>query len=322
MASLRRPSHSDSSPVPGDVLACLDELGVRVLKVVGDEAVALCPNPEHRDRKPSWSMNIEDSQHHCFSCGFQGNMVGLVMVLTGVRGHDAAEWVRARGGRERARLLLERRKAPALPDTRVQVNEASLALLGPAPDWALEHRGFSQASADHYEMGWDLSLNCWVAPIRDAGGKLLGWQNKWDDGSRKPLNHPDSVPKSQTLFGYQQLLASKATTAVLMEPPLDVVRFYEAGHEGGVASYGSIVSDDQVRLLIRAPTVQTIVLALDQDRAGEHGIQSILAKWGNRGHRFRILNYAQTKAKAIGDMSVSEIEYALATVIPSTIYRS
>ena len=36
----------------------------------GSELVAKCP--AHEDRKPSWSINANSGQHHCFSCGWGG----------------------------------------------------------------------------------------------------------------------------------------------------------------------------------------------------------------------------------------------------------
>lgn len=70
----------------------------------GREWYARCPNPEHEDRNPSWRIRDElgsprHGKHHCWSCGFKGDAVGLAAHLLGVAREAAEEWV---GGAEAA----------------------------------------------------------------------------------------------------------------------------------------------------------------------------------------------------------------------------
>lgn len=44
---------------------------------------ANCPNPTHKDKNPSWSMDKKSGLHYCFSCGYKGNIISLVKDITG-----------------------------------------------------------------------------------------------------------------------------------------------------------------------------------------------------------------------------------------------
>lgn len=67
-----------------DIVELLQALGLkdRQGKQFGKEFWCLCPNPNHKDNSPSWSINIDpdDSRfgnHNCFSCGYTGNFITL-----------------------------------------------------------------------------------------------------------------------------------------------------------------------------------------------------------------------------------------------------
>lgn len=77
----------------------------------GKKWKALCPNPDHDDSDPSWSI-IDDSghrlhgSHNCFSCGFGGGPWELVAAIRGLSLEDAGKWIRdaARGEAPRDRV--------------------------------------------------------------------------------------------------------------------------------------------------------------------------------------------------------------------------
>lgn len=67
-----------------DIEVLLKALNVKTSagKVHGKEYWDLCPNPEHDDSSPSWSINIDPESdrfgtHNCFSCGYKGNFLTL-----------------------------------------------------------------------------------------------------------------------------------------------------------------------------------------------------------------------------------------------------
>lgn len=240
--------------VPADVPAALDKLGIGYV-LRGDEAVAPCPDPEHDDRSPSWSCNTVTGVHHCFSCGFGGSFDRLAAAVRGVRPGEARAWVRALGCR--------RAPLPGQPAPEPFVSEAALWEAADPPHEELTQRGITLTAARAMEIRWHPRRNRWIFPVRDGGGRLLGWQEK--DG-RVMVNRPRDIRKSRAVFGYAHLAAhGSGETVAVTESPLDAARFEVAG-TAAVALFGSSFSEEQQRLLW--PVARELVLAFDNDTAG------------------------------------------------------
>lgn len=310
------------TPVPGDVVRCLDELGVEILRVVDEEAHGHCPAhlriTGKIDRHPSWSVNTETGVHNCFACGFRGPFVTIVQEVLDCTREHAVDWIRERGSIERADRGLGRGKyihELAAEEEIPPVTEADLALYVEVPDWAADARDLDPAACDHYGVLWDANKDHWITPIRDPEtGTLWGWQEKGQE-TRYFRNRPKEVPKSKTLFGLAQLTTN---TAILVESPLDAVRLYTAGLGGGVSSFGARVSDTQLALLVDAG-VRRLISALDNDRDGIQANDDLRLRVRGR-MRLSFFNYGQLDAKDPGDMTDEEIWEAYETAYSSILW--
>jgi DNA primase len=110
-----------------------------------------------------------------------------------------------------------------------------------------------------------------VFPIRDERGQTVGFGGRaLGDASPKYLNSPETpvYHKSAALFGLDLARAAitREQSAVVVEGYFDVVAAQAAGVEHTVASSGTAMTRDQVRLLSRY--AGTIVLCFDNDAAG------------------------------------------------------
>lgn len=306
----------------------MEELGIPIVQQKGDEILARCPMHLERtgkdDRHPSWSVRAEDSHdgsvlagtHNCLSCSYSGSFVRLVVDVKGWDWDEASSWVRQRGGMERVRKVLARREAPGLIDTSLQINEASLALMVPPPPRVLQQRRISPESAQRYEVLWEPDEELLIFPIRDAKGKLLGWQEKAPGWFR---NYPKDVPKSTALYGLG--VFQEGQTPIVVESPADAPRIHSAGIEGAVASFGAEVSETQVRL-IRSVS-DRVILGLDNDRAGRVATAELIALWKGTGLIIHVLNYSHVKgAKDPGEMDDEAVRHAVRTAISLPFYRS
>jgi DNA primase len=311
-----------ATPVPGDALSCMEELGLEIIRVNGDEAQAKCPAHFERtgkeDRHPSFSVNIEEGVFGCFSCGFRGPFVALVEYLLKCDRDAAVGWVRARGGIERVKRALDESSGLKLLaiDTTLQINEASLALFIDPPAEALAKRNISLASAQHYGVLWDAEHDRWITPIRDPDtGKLWGWQAK---NERYFRNRPTEVTKSKTLFGLEQFV--EGDIALLVESPLDVLRIHTAGVDGGLSSFGAGVSTDQIKLIQTVADV--LISGLDNDKDGTTYSRWLKATYGHK-MVLKFLNYADfdEDIKDPGDMTNEQIRHSISTAIPSNLIR-
>jgi DNA primase len=304
-----------ATPVPGDVLACLDELGVRVLRVVAEEATGHCVMHRERtgkdDKHPSWSCNTETGVFNCFSCGYRGPFVKLVVDALGIDWDEAVEWVRQRGGIERVNKILGRgeyvHELAATPEV-PEYTEADLALYTLPPLEARRERGLTKASCEKYGVLWDPNREMWITPIRDADGTLLGWQEK---NKRYFKNRPFSVEKSKTLFGFH--LLAPGATAIVVESPLDCPRMHSVGVQGAVSNYGSDISDHQMQMLFDRCDV--VIIARDNDHAGWKAAKDIRQRYRGMGRRLRFYNYSGSDAKDPGEQSGDEIRFGASAAL-------
>jgi DNA primase len=292
------------------VLKCLDELGIVVHRITGDEAVARCPGHLRlvgkEDRDPSWSVNLETGVHNCFACGFRGPFAAIVREVLGLPSNEADVWVRSRGSLERVERLLSGGYIDELARQHKPkpITEADLALCIPPPADVLDTRRISAQAAADYGILYDREKDCWITPIRDpATGKLWGWQEKAVE-DRYFRNRPRHVEKSRTLFGLgldPPDLPNKR--AILVEAPLDAAVIRTAGVPGALSSFGAGVSDAQMQIILER--FDELILALDNDPDGWKNTERIFNDW-HRRLRILVMPY-RYKVKDPGEMTPDQI---------------
>jgi len=110
-------------------------------------------------------------------------------------------------------------------------------------------------------------------PIHSMSGRVLGFGGRIltnDKKSAKYLNSPESeiYHKSKILYGiYQAKQAiSKNDTCYLVEGYTDVIQLHQSGIENVVASSGTALTPDQIRLISRL--TKNITVLFDGDAAG------------------------------------------------------
>ncbi len=167
-------------------------------------------------------------------------------------------------------------------------------LIGYAPDtWdallnALKRKGFSEEElfkaglVSRSERGtghFDRFRNRLMFPIRDVHGNIVGFTGRIIPGpdGKDPENEAKYVNTNQTLvynkshllFGLDRAKQEirKQGLAVVVEGNMDVVSVQQAGFRNVVASSGTALTDDQLKLLKRFTS--RVVLSFDNDKAGE-----------------------------------------------------
>lgn len=110
-------------------------------------------------------------------------------------------------------------------------------------------------------------------PIHSISGRVVGFGGRILNSEAKAakyLNSPESeiYHKSKVLYGiYQAKQAiAKADVCYLVEGYTDVIQLHQAGIENVVASSGTALTPDQIRLISRL--TQNIVVLFDGDAAG------------------------------------------------------
>lgn len=245
-----------------DLVAILNNAGVQRVYENGDEVHGICPNPDHDDHRPSWSMNNVTFAHFCFSCGYKGNLESLLRELTGGVPENLREELLTQSFLAKAKSFRDDpSEVPAGGELPV-LTEWSLAnILRRVPRRMRELRNLKSEALEHYEVRWDSDSRQWVLPIRDRWGTLLGAQYR-QKGS--VLTLPMGLKKSELLFGITQ--AAPYDQAAVVESPLDAVRLWQCDIPA-VSTLGAYVSREQMSLMARMFT--SVIVALDNDDTGK-----------------------------------------------------
>lgn len=283
----------------------LTRLNIEHYTVRGYEIQAECPAHEertgHKDKHPSFYINADTGMFICFSCGWKGGFSTLLNYVSGTT--NAKEWLASSQG------LNARFQRAIKEDVKIEeqtyITESMLGAFVSPPEEALRSRGLSLASAQKYGVLWDARKSNWIIPIREPlTNKLLGWQEK-GHVNRSFRNYPTGVKKSISLFGYDP---NRLDEFIVVESPLDVLRLDTLGFAGGVATYGSMVSDVQFNIIRGS---YRIVFAMDNDEAGLKSSMDLLTKCQEAGTEAWFFNYGTIDVKDIGGMSLDEVRYGL-----------
>ena len=199
-------------------------------------------------------------------------------------------WATAAGGPGRS--LLEQRG--------VSEQTARKFQLGYAPGGEnfanfLRSRGRSLADADAAGLlrrGRDFFQERVVVPIRDERGQPLAFTGRTvrSDEPRKYVNSPETAAyiKGAALFALDIAREGieNAGQAVLMEGQFDVIVAHQFAVPNAIASSGTALTEDQVRLLKRF--TEEVVLVFDADAAGKTAAFRAIEVAENAGLRTRV----------------------------------
>ena len=108
-------------------------------------------------------------------------------------------------------------------------------------------------------------------PIRDAQGRVIAFGGRvLDDRLPKYINSPESplYSKTRTVYGLNEArqAIAKADRAIIVEGYIDTIALAQAGFKETVASLGTSLTVDQLRLLARY--TRNLIACFDGDAAG------------------------------------------------------
>lgn len=257
-----------------DVPRLLDRLGIRGA-ASGQWIVANCPDPDHVDRNPSWRINRDTGKFRCFSCGFHGGPVRLVMIALGLKARAAEEWI---AGEELAAPAALEVDVTVKPTTRREFRLPAGVTIAPLAEWPapprdyVESRGVTAAQVVRWGLGYAVDgkqAGRVIFPVRDSRGVLVSYTGRSFTGARKKYREPDNDegPDHGAIFGEQHWDRSRGWL-VVTEGALDALAVERVtGHCVG-AMYGSQIAPGHIaRLSMWADA--GIVLAVDADPAGD-----------------------------------------------------
>ncbi len=154
-------------------------------------------------------------------------------------------------------------------------------------------------------------------PIFSESGEALAFGGRILPGSDDPAKYKNSSEtpiymKSKTLYGLNWAKAdvAKSDQVIVCEGYTDVIGFHRAGIPRAVATCGTALTEEHVRLLKRYAS--KVVLSFDADAAGQ-GAAERFYEWEEK-HQVEVLVARLPDGKDPGDLASSQPEALVAAV--------
>ena len=185
--------------------------------------------------------------------------------------------------------------------------------LGAAPDaWdslilAMRDKGYDKS--DLIDAGlavagkgggiYDKYRNRLMLPVIDVRGDVIGFTSRvMDDSTPKYLNTPETAifKKRSILYGLNYAKSTKRPNFILVEGNIDVITLHQAGFDNTVATMGTALTEEHIRLLGRY--TKELVLCYDNDAAGEDATQRAIALLKNSEVGVRVLRLPRRRTES------------------------
>lgn len=140
-------------------------------------------------------------------------------------------------------------------------------------------------------------------PIRDTHGDVVGFTGRIlvekENSGGKYVNTPQTIvyDKSRIIFGLDKAKQEIKTKdlVVIVEGQMDVIACHQAGMKNVVASSGTALTEEQIKLLQRY--TKNINMAFDADEAGQNAAKRGIDLAIEAGMRVRVIRIPEGKGK-------------------------
>ena len=251
--------------------------------------------PFHEVRRQSCSINLDKGVWICFAgCG-QGSLKYFIYNYTGKPWKELDTELEEKTWELDLSLFEDEIKVEDLEDKPVKEPENLKDV--PTNHWIYK-RGFSRDCVAQ----WGCKSNNYddfLIPVENTKDEILGWINRRRAAIPKYL-FSYGFAKSHSLFGINQIYS--AETLFVVEGALDCMWLQQNGYSA-VAILGASISPTQMDL-ISSLHPDEVVLALDNDEAGQKGISKATVDMSKRF----MLSYLQLPKKYKDVQEIQDIK--------------
>ena len=138
---------------------------------------------------------------------------------------------------------------------------------------------------------YDKFRNRLIFPVIDVRGDVVAFGGRVLDKSEpKYLNTQETAvySKRRNLYGINLAKRTKRLNFILCEGNIDVITLHQAGFDNAVASMGTALTTEQIRLLSRY--TKELVLCYDNDGAGQAATEKAISLLENSEFNVRVLS--------------------------------
>ena len=235
-----------------------------------DQIVIHCPL--HDDRRESCAINLEKGVWVCFAgCG-QGSLKSLIWKVSGKPWKQINEELDEKEWEFDFDLLDSFGIEEVEPEPEPETPELFEV---PSGHWIYK-RGFIEETIQKWGCKCDAYDNLWI-PVKTVDEKIVGWVTRRQYAIPKYM-YSYGFKKSNHLFGINH--AKNRDQLYIVEGSLDAM-WVDEHHYTVLGILGAIVSQNQINL-VSTLNPGEVVLALDNDDAGQKGIAKATFDMGNR----------------------------------------
>ncbi len=221
-----------------------------------------CLNPNHEDRHPSFSINLESGAGRCFSCGFA---ISSDYWNTGEMSEEELEEI------ERAQ------KYKKLKESYRQEEEKAPTIYLPPKDRDVESgwRGLCQDTIDKlgiYVCDTGAYKNRVIFPMNNYYGNVVAFNTRALGDEKPKYKYSKGIKVNEIIYP----MPAPTSYIVLVEGIIDAISMAQDGIPA-IMNFGinNTIGKKKVGMLL-ALGVETIYIALDNDEAGNKGYQGYL----------------------------------------------
>ena len=137
---------------------------------------------------------------------------------------------------------------------------------------------------------YDKFRNRLMLPVVDTRGDVVAFGSRVIDNSEPKYMNSSETPvyiKRRVLYGLNLAKKTKRSHIIICEGNLDIVTLHQAGFDNAVASMGTALTTEQIRLLSRF--TKELVLCYDNDNAGKIATERALQLLNNSEFSVKVL---------------------------------
>ncbi len=242
----------------------LTEMGKPIQDTGYPFIVTSCLNPEHNDKHPSFSINLETGFGKCFSCGFKVTL---------------DYWTNGRLDQEQIEEIERKAKMNRLKKTLQKPTQEVGNVYFPPRCCDVEEgwRGLKKETLQElgiYKCDTGIYADRVVFPMPDHTGEFKYFNTRALNNDIKPkYKYNKGININDVVYPYLQ---TPTNYIVLVEGIMDAISMYQDGIPA-MCNFGvsNTMSANKIGYLMKLG-VETIYLALDNDEAGQIGIAEYL----------------------------------------------
>lgn len=248
-------------------------------KGVGHSVNRMHHCPFHKDRHPSFSINLDEGLWYCFSCGRKGNYATLARSTGSDVGSDEYRIIKAR--KDAYREPVEQRNLTHFAEdfhSNTRQGRGKRAVIS-----FLSSRQLPLESIDVFSLGYSEEKRAMCFPYPDIDGMVRGIKYRFSDGGKSAFT-------GSRFDAYQPALAVGREDVYIFEGESDTICGWSRVPDGAgvMGTSGAELSTSQwERLSLHLLFTRRVFLVYDADDVGDECSEIAMRVLGDKAIRVR-----------------------------------